>query len=170
MSNPNKNDLSVLITAPSYTKPVPVTIRNIHGNIKIDLTPCNPCTPCPNEGCYINIDGNNELKDVNITKTFAPGSQFTQISTSSILDSSQPYQIVKYYNINNNIIDNSNLLLINKIEANYNNMQSYNVEDPYNYLLPAIIVGIILGILALLGVGYNIIYSNKKKIIHFHPH
>lgn len=160
MSNPNENNLSVLLSAPSigsYT----ITLNDISENIIIDLN--NPCTSCKLNSTYnYNI---SDVQNINIS-SLPPNSRVLSIVGSLTVDSTKPSQVIILYDEKNKIIDKSNLSLVKKIEAH---LSDWKPPTPYYQSSSgSITLSIILSILIICGIGYGFYYyrNNSKKHIN----
>ena len=115
-NNPNQNILNFTITAPSLPDPIESEIQ-AGGDIIIDIT--NPPTSIDSRPItqLLNIPGN-----ISLSNMYPPGSVFTDISGSSIVDSTQPYQMIILYDQNNKVIENipSNYPKIKRIKSYFN--------------------------------------------------
>jgi hypothetical protein len=100
-TNPNKNILNFVVTAPSLSQPLVSQFQSTK-DIIIDITnaPIDPTSAPPTQ--QTNLTANYTLSNI-----YPVGSVFTQITGSPVIDPNQPYQMIILYDINNQVLENN---------------------------------------------------------------
>jgi hypothetical protein len=115
-NNPNQNILNFTITAPSLPEPIDSEIQ-ADGDIIIDITNPPPNLDSKPITQLLNIPGN-----ISLSNMYPSGSVFTDINGSSIIDSTQPHQMIILYDQTNKVVENipSNYPKIKRIKSYFN--------------------------------------------------
>jgi hypothetical protein len=132
-NNPNKNILNFIVTAPSLSQPLVSQIETSK-NIIVDITVPNKDLTSKPDTQLTNLHSNVTLENI-----YPPGSVFTQINGSPVIDSSQPHQMIILYDINKNVIENkaSNYPYVKRINSFFSGTSNPPAATPVTIIPPA---------------------------------